>query len=229
MINLGIHNYEITRVPEISDETNISCDSVLIEIDNNNINGTGRTFFSGYFGVDITELFNQQSNHQIKESLEKDFFKGSNKYHLLDYKMVNQNSREKPVQLNYSFVISDYAVHIDSNIFINLNLDKTILNNKIEKTRQTPYVFDYKGDQILIVKLKIPSGYVIEYLPEDSFIEEPGFAYFIKYQNEKNCVIFSRKIIINQLSISNDVFHKWNQIVSQYQDISRNTIILKKL
>jgi hypothetical protein len=229
MLDFDFNNYDIVRIPEVPNSNNILNDSISIYIEKNNLNGSGFTSFSGYYGVNFNSMVNQQSDTEVKENLEKAFFKGSNKYHLTDYFIENNNDRRAPAKLNYLFSIPDYAVNIDSCIFINLNLDQTILSNKIAKDRLTNFVFEFKGSQVLTVRLKIPEGYKVDYIPENSSFRDEGFWYSINYQMVDNSLLFVRKIDVDKLVLNKYEIDKWNDMVNSFQDASRMVVVLKKL
>jgi hypothetical protein len=81
----------------------------------------------------------------------------------------------------------------------------------------------------MVVKLIIPDGYKIDYLPEESNLYESDFSYSVSYQSDDKSITFSRKININTLVLKKSEFLKWDNVVSKFQDISRNVVVLKKI
>lgn len=229
MVSLGRDKYEIIKIPVVTSNCNQLNDTINLTINNDDLTGTGRTYYKGYFSVDFFSMINFQDSTNTKNSLEKEFFKGSNKYHIHNYEIGNIYNREIPSQINYSFSIPDYAVIIDSNVFINLNLDKTILDSKIDENRLTDYIFEYKGIQSLTVKLKIPSGFSVDYIPKGGSRFEDGFGYSIDYKLEDGYIVYNRNIKIDLLRLSNGTVRIWNQTVSSFRNDLRNLVVLKKI
>ena len=165
MLHIGKNEYKLVKVPIINPAKNIQFDTVLLKIEDDDIYGSGCIRFSGYYDVNFNAFSEWVEKDDVNKQLTKRYEKGSNKYQIISNKIILSNDRSDMSELDYTFKLPDYVIKQDSTMYINLNLDKSYLINKLEKDRENDYVFPYKHQLVKKYVLEIPKGYEVQHYP----------------------------------------------------------------
>lgn len=227
LISLGPNEFKIEVVPVIPKETNVMADSVKLTLDNGTLVGTGHVSLSGYAKVFNTYKLIKSNQKTVDNYVERLLGKGSNKFEIGDFTVSNVNDLSKPINMEYSFDISDYYREVGDNIYINLILDKTMTDALLEN-RTVAIENDYKYINRNVSQLTIPEGYEVRSLPENEQKENENFGYLIKYEVSGNEIIATKEFYIDYLLMQPDQFDSWNQIISEYAKACRKALILSK-
>ena len=229
LIGIDAKNYVVKTVPIIGKEKNIITDSVTIRIENNQLVGSGKSSLNGYPKVFGGYELDRAETDDVKKSVTRMIGKGSNKFFLDDYKILNLDDRDKATRIDYSFRIGDYFQKIGDEMYINLNLNKDSYNDFINTDiRKMPRENDYSYEKLERIEFVIPDGYTIEYLPPDAKLDGNLLGYEAQYRLVGNKVEFNKKYYINYLLLMPDQFREWNDSVKKVSEAYKESLILKK-
>ena len=227
-INIDASKYEIATVPDVDTNMNTVYDTVWLRLEGSKIVGKGIAHFTGYQKALYTNIFMDETYKEITQSLNTYFQKGSNKFLVDTFRLYHLMSKDSDLIVTYDFNIEDYAKSSDDEIFINLHLDKTLLKATIEKNRQHDMFRPEKVKIVYKIYLEIPTGYRIEYMPDNTSFYDPQFGFRIGYKQDKLVVDKTETIILNTLLLKQADFKTWNNMVSKIRESYNKPIILKK-
>ncbi len=229
LIGLNKNKYEVRTIPEVEKEKNVMVDSMQIRLDGNQIMGSGITTLRGYAKVFGGYELDRAEKDDVRKYVARLIGKGSNKFYLDRYDLSNENNRDVPTRIAYSFRIGDYFQKIGDELYINMNLNKDYYNAFINSSlRRTPMEKDYKYESYECSELVIPDGYLVEYLPPGSRVEGEMIGMETSYQNTGGKILYTKKLYLNYLLMKPVQFEKWNTSIREISDVYKESIILKK-
>lgn len=222
------NDFEIVEVPIIPKEKNQTNDTSTLWLKDGVVFGEGKLTISGLAKVANTHKLIQKTSKAEGNAVRKLLSRGNNKFLVDQYDLKYVNDLDKPVEVSYSFNIADYYREVDGEIYINLCLDRSLINNLI-KDRKTPFENDYKLISTSHTKLQIPEGYKVKYIPEGGSCNSSHLGFDISYEQDANSLIFSSSIYLDFLVLYPDAFDSWNSVIDKYAQITRRTIVLEKI
>ena len=229
MISKG-DDYEIRVVPTILADMNQQNDSIYISIDENTIKGEGKIRLLGYF---FTTFRNRTSKILEEKKLAKFMNgyleRGNNKF-IVQKAQQKINEEDGYVDVNYDFTIGNYISRGNNQIFINMNIFKSMLNKKIKEDRVFPMKFEMSNSYKYYLKLKIPEGYKVEHLPKNVSLENEIYKLTINYTKEgDNFLVYELYSHYDTLQLNKEDFDKFNEFIVSVSKNFREVVILKKI
>ncbi|MBC7861655.1 MAG: hypothetical protein IAF38_01700 [Bacteroidia bacterium] len=228
MLGISDKEHRIIKVPEMPKEKNYSYDSITLKLDNGTISGWGKISVTGYPKHSLARgmsLINQEKQCKfMKEFLEK----GNNKF-MVDSVIYSDLGREKPLEISYRYKLTDYVLVNKDEIYLNLNLEKSLKNLlQNDPKRVVPIEFTYKETNHNIVKVLIPEGYKVTYVPPAVEIKNDLAGYTVKYKQEEKYIALEYDYYLNTLLLTQDKFTEWNAVIKKMISAGNESIILKK-
>ncbi len=228
LVAIDPHNFKIEKVPVIPAFKNQLYDSVAYTLLESELLGEGMTYMTGYQKVYNTYLLEGLTDEQQIKAVNKLFQKGNNKFNIENYKIYNKNDKDKPLSFTYSFRLPGYITRIDDEIYINLNLDRSLSNQIIDiEKRKLPVDHEYLYEDTFINMLNLPTGSTTSFIPEPVEYKHKKFGFKIHYELTESYVKQYKNIYINTIMLSPADFKSWNEMIAQLNDAYREAIILK--
>lgn len=221
-------NYEIVTIPVIAPELNRSIDSVFFTIEKSNLTGSGKIYYTGFKKYDTQNLFDSDDKTYLDSKIESQLQKGNNSFVLNSYQLDTKERYANQIELGYNFIISNYYQAIDSEIYINLNLNKSICNNKINPKRELPYEFKNQQESDLVCSFSIPPKYNVSYLPENKNFDNELASFSTKYSVNQNQIIYTHTLQIKTLLIHPEEFAAWNDFIKALDKCYKESILLTR-
>ncbi len=222
-------DYLIQNVPELEPNRSLMVDSISIRLENKEVVGFGTVVLNGYTKIYGGYELDRAHEKDVKESVTRITNKGNNKYIVGKYRLANQLLRDQPTLIQYDFKISNYYQQVGDEIYFNLNLNKEYFNNYINKsTRKTPRENTYKYRKRDVVELEIPTGYTVEFIPENATVNGNYISLSTSYQVKDNKIYFTKEIKVNYLLLLRNQFDAWNNEVKKISEVYKQSIIFKK-
>ena len=156
--------------------------------------------------------------------------KGSNKIELQNVQVAGLNNRDTNLLVQYDFKLPDYAKFVGDEVYVNLFLEKEFKGRNIDiaKRKSIPLESDYKYVDREIVRLEIPKGMELDYLPASVSYNHALFGFDIKYQKVQGEVLLSKSVYIDYLLLMEENFEAWNTMVKELNKAYNEVVILKK-
>ena len=201
-------------------------ESGKIKIENDKIIGSGRAEYYGYQRSNLIHLIGDAANKIRAELIKSLVVKGNNKFNLIDYKEQNIDDRDKPYLVDYNFILNNYSIKADKDLYINLNLDKTLEKKIIEKDRVFPIELEHLTFYDNTYELEIPKTHSIKLIPKNLTIDNKLISATILYEQNSGSIILKSKIKLKQLRLNPSDFSLWNETIQQLKNSYNELIIL---
>lgn len=230
MIDLGNGKYEIRTVPTVDAEQNKIDDSLYLHIENGTIFGSGRTIYTGYQSNSVLYTLADYTDEKKLNTLKALLAKGNNKFNLTaSQEISDRNNLDEPFEITYKFNIPSYISTTENQIFINLNLDKYLINSKLADDRKLPFEINFEHSIDYRYVLEIPENYEIKSLPKNNEFDNPLFSYKIQYHTESNKIFLHQNLSRNFLLIEQDHFEEYNKFIEQLRKSYNEVVVLQKI
>ena len=229
LISISPEKYELVKVPVMPAASSIITDSTFLTISNNTVSGRSAVSYTGYFGNDLYNNLQYNKGDDERVYARRRMAKGSNKFIMQDYTIRRYDPSNRAGRIDANFEIPDYAKSISDEIYINLNLEKLFNQTPIDTVKRTVAIeneFLYTINQVHI--LKIPSGYVADYIPKNLKVSNDVIDYTIVYKQTGSEVSATQQLVLKKLYIQPTDFKTWNNAISIISPAYKEQVVLKK-
>lgn len=229
LIGLGPDDFIIKKLDIAKAEQNVAIDSTLLELEEDGkIIGTSKVELTGYRAWELITNLSYKDEKERKDYLMKFLYKGNNKF-LLDTLWYEQTAWNTVV-IHGKFNIENYIQKVDKDYYIEMLFNKIYKDYYINGTdRKVKVDNDYAETHKFVYTLKIPKGYKVAYKPKDiSGGQKNHYAYEIKYEDLKDKLVVSQKIVYELMDIFPEHFSQHNQLVKELTEAYKESINLTK-
>jgi hypothetical protein len=229
LVGVDSDNYFIFKVPVSGEEESIVYDSVNIDLTGDMITGKGFRSHSGFNRYELAHAMEGVKPADYNRRVTSLFTKGNNKFSVDSCTFHSLYQHGVPASVSYSFNIADYARMVNNQVYINLNLDRSFSESKIDTTtRYAPVVNDFYYTEHQITRLRIPEGYEISYLPDNDVIENEIISAYFRYSVDDGYITLDKKIKYKFLLLQSDRIKLWNSTIDQLNGNYRYSVALNK-
>ncbi|NRR90978.1 transglutaminase domain-containing protein [Winogradskyella undariae] len=229
LIGDGEGKFKIETVPVMSPKTNAYTENSTLTINENQLLGKGENTLSGYYKIDFfNQLEYNNSEKELKAYYTVKLRKGNNKFIINDFKETNKYSYDEDFKINYDYTISDYVKQLDDEIYVNLNLNRTLTNYKTEDDRENEIEVDYKCEYTFNNILEVPENYSIDYIPENFELKNDYFSCLITYQLEDHKITYNQQLIMDYITLTPEEQKIVNTAIKKVEKQYKETVVLKK-
>ncbi len=231
LISKGQGDYEVYRIPVVPKEKNKEVDFVSMKLEGDKLIGTGQIEALGYTKFNyVYKLANMSNNDDQRNYIESYLEKGSNKFRVDESQFFGLKNRDTSLIIDYKFNLEDYSKTVDSETYVNLNLDRDFKNSKldIEERKGVGRKFDHTTDNYYEVEFKIPKGSKVTYVPDNAMFENEQFGFSIKYEQTAEKITLKKNIYVDTLMVEEALFEEWNKMVKKLKNAYKEVIIIKK-
>ncbi|MEO5890286.1 MAG: transglutaminase domain-containing protein [Ferruginibacter sp.] len=229
LISISPEKYELVKVPTMPAAKNVIVDSTFLTVSNNTVLGKCSVNYSGYFGSDLYNNLAYNKGEDERVYARRRMAKGSNKFIMKDYTISLTDPINKIANISAGFEIPDYAKSIADEIYVNLNLEKLFNTTPIDTVKRKVSIendFLYTISQVHI--LKIPEGYVSDYIPKNIRVSNDVLELSIDYKVSAGEISATQKFVMKKLYIQPKDFADWNKAISMVSPAYKEQVVLKK-
>jgi hypothetical protein len=168
----------------------------------------------------------QNAGYKKQEGYNYLFTIGNNKFKLVT---VSQEfmSRDSGFKAKYEFSIPNYITTTKDEVYINLNFEKELANEKWDEKYNFPLEFKYLKENLFTTVIDIPAHYKLEYVPENFEIDNEIFSAGFIYEVKDNAVHFKKYLTLKKLIIPIELFDIYNETVDHICKMYKQCIVLK--
>jgi transglutaminase-like putative cysteine protease len=229
LIGISPDKYELVTVPVMPPAKNLIVDSTWLSINNNTLNGSCSVNYYGYFGSDVYNSLQYNKGDDERVYARRRMAKGSNKFIMKDYRIGYPDPISRAANISSSFEIPDYVKVAADEMYINLNLEKLFSTTLIDTSkRKVAIENDYLHTIEQVHDLKIPDGYVLEYIPKNVSVSNDLVDFSIEYHKTPNSISATQKLVTKKLYIQPSEFAEWNKAVSVITPAYKEQVVLRK-
>lgn len=228
MLGISETEHKIIRVPEVEKERNYTYDSIAIALENGALAGWGKLWTTGYPKATLMHAMRNLNQEKQRKFMKEFLEKGNNKF-MVDSVQFTDEGREKGLSIGYRYKLPDYVLLNKDEIYVNMNLEKTfkgLLQN--DPRRVAPVEFTYKETNHNVVKMAIPEGYKVTYMPPAVEVKNDLAAYKARYYQDDKTITLEYDYYLNTLLLPKEKFPEWNDVIKTIISSGNESIILKK-
>jgi hypothetical protein len=168
----------------------------------------------------------------IAEEGEKTFFEGERKSYtfparLEDRRIDSLQQYDLPVTVHYSI---GFPIGDDERIYFNPMLAEGLKENMFSATeRHFPIEMKYKVDELFVLRMEIPKGYVIEEMPKGARVllgEDGSYEYL--FQTDDEAVQFRSRLILKRTFFMPDAYQPLRDFFAAVMKKQGEMIVFKK-
>lgn len=221
-------NYKIIKVPVVPAEKNEVTDVVKLSIEKDKLIGSGKMERYGYNRSHSLMKIGDTHNKTRFESVKEMVLKGNNKFNLIEYKEENRDEKDKPYIINYNFDLDNYIIKLDSEMYVNLFLDKFLEDLMIEKNRISKFEFEYLTQYKTKYTLEIPKDYSVKQLPDNFSLDNEYIKADFNYELKNDTLNLNVSLNQKKIILDNKDFEPWNESIKKLKTNYNQALILSK-
>jgi len=228
LLAINDKEYKVLKVPVIDKSRNVLVDSTWLELTPTGIHGRISKDLSGYFAMHVHGKLMYTSQSDLKQELKNEFSRGSNKFQLDSFR-IGDLSDPGRVELTGWFSLPDYAKKLGDEWFLNLNLFKFYTDDEIDyPKRKMPISYNFTSTRKFVTLIKIPDGYLLDYLPPSKSYHNDVWGFDIHYEQKGNWLILTQQFDDDHLMLSNNQFEAWNKVLENLYPMYKETLSITK-
>ena len=218
---------EFVRLPDYPDDKNLSKNDIVINFnssDKTQIKVKNINHLKKY--EDVIGLTMLNSNEQIDHIRRSINLQNASVGQL---KIEENKSKEPILSLEYD-VLSNYGTKTGNRYFIPLNVFRNDKNGLVKTNRKHNIVITNGWQHIDNIKIILPDGYEIEYLPKPVVIDSPFGVIESEVKTDgENTILINQRLLMKSgnwdVKTYDDFYNFMNKIASTYKE----DIVLKKI
>lgn len=229
MIAINDKEYKILKVPVIEKEKNTLVDTTWLELTPDGIKGRIKRNLKGYYASEAYGRLMYWKQKDMHDHMSAIFGRGSNKF-LLDTFNIDRKPTTNEIGLSAKFNLPDYAKKLGNEYYLNLNLFKFFVNERIDyPQRKIPVASDFKSKRKYVTILKLPEGYKLTYLPPSKEYHNDVWGFNLRYQQKDKQIILTQEFDNNNLMLNSNQFEAWNKVLENLLPLYKETLSFAKI
>lgn len=231
LLGIDKDSFKVIKVPVQDMDKSVSEVNSVIRIENNLVKVDETRSLTGYEKVEfISDYTYKKGDKTEEEYLNTTLALGNNKTNYINITKDNFDNKNTPLILKYNLNIDNYAKSVANKTFINLDIDKTLSQSKIDiKDRKFSKKIDHKFKKKFVTTFKIPEGYKASDIPEELAYDNEKFGFKISYSKEGNVITQHKLIYVNTLSVDNSEFEIWNDFIQSLTRAYKKSITIERI
>lgn len=222
-------NYKIERVPIADQKQTEIIDKVSITIDGRKVKGTVNSTLTGYYTWIVRNGLLRRNERSADEKVEDYYDYGNNSFKVTKAKISNLEDRELPLIFDFDFEVENYALTIDGEMYVNMVMSKDIhKEDELKSTRTSPFMMDFHSFDIYEVRLQIPEGMKVKFIPENLEYKSDYVYFMINYTADEKEVVLTINNSFSFLILEPKDFIIWNEYVATVKKALSSSVVLIK-
>lgn len=228
MIGKSEKDFKIEIVPELESSKNKTTILMKLNLENNHVVGEASATISG---LNKSYLLNNLSaNNQKENEIWKKVITANNlKIQLESQELQKNDYQEQPSKANFKLKLEDGIKDVNGKLLLKpillFPLKETLIDiekRKFSIENELAYVYEIQ------YQYEIPSGYKVEFLPENAKTDNELGSFDIQYKVSNNSITVNQKIESKKLLLETKDFVLWNSFIKTLTKQYNQSIILSK-
>lgn len=228
MIGKSEKDFKIEVVPEVESNRNKTTILMKLNLENNHIVGNATATISG---LNKSYLLNNLSaNNQKETEIWKNVITKNNlKIQLESQELQKNDYQEQPSKANFKLKLEDGIKDVNGKLLLKpillLPLKETLIDiekRKFSIENELAHVYEIQ------YQYEMPSGYKVEFLPENAKTDNELGSFDIQYKVSNNTITVNQKIESKKLLLETKDFVLWNSFIKALTKQYNQSIILSK-
>ena len=219
-------SYIIDTVREASIEAYLNESHWVFNVKDGMLMGTGKTAVNGEYKKNILNVLGSLSQQDKDKFLTAVIAGGGNPDNFKVTK-YSELSRKNPLTIEYNYTLSNNINSFNDELYLTLDFSEEYKDVLLEKDRTIPFYFGEKGFDRILGEIAIPAGYALNYLPASFHFKNDYFSFDLRYEMQKDKILYSKEIKILRNTLPVSQFENWNAAISEVSKFYNDQIILK--
>ena len=230
LISIDEINHSIEKVPVVSGKENSLIEKSKLSLNGKKLIGNSKIALTGYQKIECFYELETLKTEEKKKSFYNGLFeKGNNSFLIGKIEETNKFNYYGPFTISIDYTIDNAVNSYGDEVYINLNLNKELLDLKTKEKRKNDLEIDYLTHNKYETVFKIPEGYRIDYLPEQFAIKNDFFDCSISYESDGDQIKYVHEYEIKTLTFRNDFLKKLNSDLDKISKAFQEVIVLLKV
>lgn len=221
-------DFRIEKIAEVAANQNVISIKMQLNLQNNDVIGT---ISSSVSGLPKSELLNRISAFNLKENdILKNTVTGNNKKIELELVSFSKNDyQDLPSKIDFKLKFENVIKEVSGKLLLKPLLLFPLKESGVDiEKRKLSIENDYSYLYDIGYEYEIPSGFKLDFLPENAKIDIDLGSFEIQYKILNNKIIISQKIVSKKLILQTKDFELWNTFIKSLNKQYNQSIILTK-
>ena len=218
--------YFIKNIPDLPKERNKEESFRSFTVVNQSLVGKGFSVFNGETQTRILQSYALTESDKKNKFLNRIINDGQKDFSTSNLRATDLNEREKPLKIEYDFIIENKVLEAGGEIYISLDFTNDLEGIMPDKKRQNDYVFREKIFREYTSELTVPEGFKVTYIPEPLDISKNDYKMKVNYTKVGNKIILKKTVSIDNGIIKKSDFDNWKIDLKQLKKESSEQVIL---
>jgi hypothetical protein len=231
LLGIDKDSFKVIKVPVQEMNKSVTEVNSVITFENNLVKVDETRSLTGYEKVEfISDYTYKKGDKTQEEYLNTTLALGNNKTNYSNISKDNFDNKNTPLVLKYNLNIDSYAKTVGKKTFINLDIDRTLSQSKIDiEGRKFSKKIDHKFKKKFVTTFKIPKGYKAGDIPGELVYDNEKFGFKISYSRKDNIITQNKLIYVNTLSVDNSEFETWNDFIQSLTRAYKKSITIERI
>lgn len=219
--------YILSNVPILKQERNLVETEQSLQMEGEKLVGTSQVIYNGEKKGSLLYYVHHTEKTSHQDLLNAVAGKDKNMT-IKKLDALNLEDRDKPFIVKSDIELANQISIFDSEAYVDLDWNKEFSDYKMEKDRRFDYVLSSKILNKTRVKLKIPQGYKLKYIPNALNITNPNFVIKASFEQKNGEIFYTKEISIPAGVIKKQDFEAWNKGIDDLKKLYNDRLILEK-
>ena len=221
-------NYILDKVPEFNAEHNKVDKVMKLKLDNNELKGTVATTYNGEARNMLVSVYHSLRSENKQNALENFLRMSDPNIVVTNIQNPDWENRQKPASVTYDIIAKNQVTKAGNELYVIMDWEKQMSQLEFDTTRKTDYELDHKYYLVSRTEFTIPDGYKVDYRPDAFTKTEPDYSFDGSYVVQGNTLVYSKKLVVNNVIIRRKDFSKWNEFVKAINKFYNDQVVLVK-
>jgi hypothetical protein len=220
------NKYMLDKIPAFGMERNKIEVTRTVNVSSDKISGSVKRTYNGESKTTILRQYAGIRTDKQEEALKKFLVNDNPNLVLKNVKKSDFTEREKPLTVEFEFDLNNAITKSGKEMYINIEVDKTLATLTFDSTRINDYELDNKYFATQRTEFIIPAGYKIDYTPDAVDRKYDNFSFHLTCRQEGKKVIYEKQITIDNGIIPKKDFLTWNSCIKDIRKFYNDQIVL---
>jgi hypothetical protein len=227
MIENG-EKYILSNVPVLKQERNLVEIEQNFQLEGEKLIGNSQATYNGEKKGNLLYYVHHTEKTSRQDLLNAVAGKDKN-MNIKNLETINLDDRDKPLIVKSELELANQVSIFDNETYIDLDWNKEFADYKIEKDRNFDYILNSKILNKTKIKLKLPKGYKVKYVPNTLNVNNANFVIKVGFEQKNEEIIYTKEISIPEGLIKKQDFEAWNKAIDALKKLYNDRVILEKI
>ncbi len=219
--------YILSNVPTLKQERNLVETEQNFQVEGEKLIGNSQAIYNGEKKGNLLYYVHHTEKTSRQDLLNAVAGKDKNMT-IKKLETLNLDDRDKPLIVKSELELANQVSIFDNETYVDLDWNKEFADYKMEKDRHFDYVLSSKILNKTKVKLKVPQGYKVKYVPNTLNINNPNFTIKVNFEQKNGEIFYTKEISIPEGIIKKQDFEAWNKAIDDLKKLYNDRVILEK-